>query len=125
MSKYSIIVADDTPEINEYYEEILSERGFEIHTAEKGIDLLNKYGQTKADLIIMDTLDSETNKELQYPEVIDILREINPDIKILFASGLNVNPKEFEEEYKVSFLAKPFQSFDLFKKISEMLREDN
>jgi len=125
MSKYTIIVADDTPEINEYYEEILSERGFEIHTAEKGLDLLNKYGQTKADLIIMDTLDSEINKQLQYPEVINILREINPDIKILFASGLNVNPKEFEEEYKVPFLAKPFQPFDLFKKISEMLSEDN
>ena len=124
MSKYTIIVADDTPEINNYYEEILSERGFEIHTAEKGLDLLNKYGQTKADLIIMDTLDSEINRELQYPEVINILREMNPDVKILFASGLNVNPKNFEEEYKVPFLAKPFQLFELYKKISELLKDD-
>ena len=125
MSKYTIIVADDTPDIIDYYEEILSGRGFEIHTAKKGLDLLQMCKQIKADLIIMDTLDSEINKQLQYPEVINILREINPDIKILFASGLNVNPKEFEEKYKVPFLAKPFKQFKLYKKILELLSEDN
>lgn len=125
MSKYTIIVADDTPGISDYYKEILMGRGFEIHTTDKGVDLLKMYKQVQADLIIMDTLDSGINSKLQYPEVIDILRDINPDVKILFVSGLNVSPEKFEEEFKVPFLAKPFKEFGLYKKMSILLREDN
>jgi DNA-binding NtrC family response regulator len=124
MGKYSIIIADDNDMVRDFYNEILTERGFEIYTADKNIDLLKKYNEKPTDIIIMDTLDSGINKELRYPEVIGILRDINPKVKIIFASGLNVSPEQFEKEFKVPFLEKPFKYFDLFKKLSEVLREE-
>ena len=98
--KYRVIAGDNDVEIRDYYVEILQEKGIEVFTAETGKELLRKYKETFADLVIMDTLDSVTNRTLKYGEVINILRQMNPDVKILFISGLLLTRKNLRNVTK-------------------------
>lgn len=117
MKKYRIIAADDNTDIKNFYKEYLSEEGFDVSVTDNGTDLLRLYKDNPSDLVIMDTLD----KKITYPIIFSILRQMNPDVKILFISGLQVEPEAFEKEYQVTFMEKPLTE-DLTKKVLETIK---
>jgi len=124
MKQYSVIVGDNDIELRDFYKEILAEKGLKVGTATTGVELLRMYKEAPADLVIMDTLDSEMNRTLKYSDVFNILKYMNPDVKILFISGLDVDKEEFENFHKgVTLLGKPLSQEAILKAVSIFLKE--
>ncbi len=119
----SIIIAEDEPEIAEYYTEILKPYCNHIFHVTSGVELINKLievkGEIKVDLIILDQ-----NMPLKSgSHTLDILPTLDPnfaDIRVLFISGdpessMSIGPGIPSETKNVCMLAKPFAMNDLQK----------
>lgn len=131
----TILSVDDQPEILMLYELILEKLGYRAITADNGkkaIGIYDEYmvasqnGQppkSGIDLVILDMV----MPGMEGPEVYDGLKKVDPDAKVLIASGYDVT----EEVQKLlnngakGFIQKPFGVQSLSTKIREILGNGN
>ncbi|MDP8267172.1 MAG: response regulator, partial [Candidatus Tenebribacter davisii] len=104
----TILLVDDEDSIRDFLTEILEEKGYKVIQASNGLQGLNKFKNTndKIDLLISDI----TMPKMSGPELLDELRQLQPNIKAIFISG-NVDDnfiKEQTAKSNISFLHKPF-----------------
>lgn len=105
--RYSVLVVDDDPAMLEVLSRILRREHFDIATAGDGAEALEKAeAATSLDLLVTDyDMPGVTGNELA-----DGVREMYPDVKILFQSGFS--DLLFTEEGSLgdgtAFLRKPF-----------------
>jgi len=84
-SRPVVMVVDDEKTVLEVMAEIIHDLGYQVLTADSGrqaINLFEKY-KDKIGLVILDLVMPQVSGE----DVFHTLREMNPDIKIILASG--------------------------------------
>jgi CheY-like chemotaxis protein len=83
--KYTILLVDDEPLVRAVQEQILIRAGFYVMSADHGEEAISIYrrDQQRIDLVILDY----TMPGINGVETWHILREINPNIRVVFCSG--------------------------------------
>lgn len=116
-----ILIVDDEENIRRVASATLEKFGYKTLTAADGTEALAVYSQhEKVDLVI-------TDMAMPYMDgtaTIRALRKINPEQKIIAASGLNTAQQMQSKELNINdFLAKPFTSEKLLTAISNVLSD--
>jgi signal transduction histidine kinase/ActR/RegA family two-component response regulator len=121
----TILVADDDFTTRKFLDLFLRQRGFNVIIAEDGISAINKFIDNKdfIDMVIIDVLLPKKNGK----EVFYYIKEIKPQIKILFISGYTsdiLNAKGILDE-DLDFLPKPIDVHLLINKLQETFQNVN
>jgi len=112
----TILMIDDEDLLLTMGEMVLSSFGYRVLTANSGQSALNIFAEKSAeiDLVITDLV----MPQMSGRELIERLRRVSPNVKIICASGF-VRPPSSEEEQ--NYLQKPFASQDLLRKVKQVL----
>jgi CheY-like chemotaxis protein/phosphoribosyl 1,2-cyclic phosphodiesterase len=115
--KRRILVADDVPGTVEFLAEMLTQRGYEVATAEDGEQCLERVRSFEPDLVILD---------IMMPKVhgIDVLKQIRADgtrkdigFIVCSARSFSVDLKSVRDLGAFDFLMKPFEFQSILEKI--------
>jgi signal transduction histidine kinase/CheY-like chemotaxis protein len=114
-----ILVVEDNDDVRQIAESFLVQDGYRVLVAENGEEALRKARLSPVDLVLTDVVMPGMNGR----EVADRLREILPDIRLVFMSGY---PSEAISRHgvldtAVEFLQKPFTREKLLRKVRDVL----
>jgi two-component system cell cycle sensor histidine kinase/response regulator CckA len=116
----TILVVEDEPAVARVMQRFLSRNGYTILPAADGREALQRFESCEqVDLLITDVV----MPGMSGPELSDILKRENPDLKVLYISGYTENPFVCAGilENRIDFLAKPFTPDALCRKVREAL----
>jgi len=103
-----VLVVDDEEVVRNVAEDMLSELGYTVLTASDGDEAVKRYAGMgrEIDLVIIDMI----MPVMAGRECFRALKEINPDVKAILATGYGFNGKaqEILEEGVAAFVQKPF-----------------
>ncbi len=119
----SLLLIDDEKIVADTTTRILQSQGFTVTVYTSGteaVDFYRKSWQT-IDCVIIDIIMPRMNGR----EVFFAMREINPNVKVLLASGFSLDgeAQKIIDEGAACFIQKPFQITELLEKISETLHK--
>jgi len=121
MGPETILVVDDEKMVLEVSKELLEFLGYRVYAAGSGQEAIAVYmeKQKEIDLVLLDMI----MPGISGGETFDLLREINPGIKVLLSSGYSITGQAHEilDRGCNGFLQKPFQLEHLSRKVREML----
>src|SRR5262245_41141006 len=112
----TILVVDDERWVLEMTTMMLTRHGYTVLTAMSGTEavaLFKNFSQAEIDLLIVNLVMTGMNGL----ETVRRIREMRPDIPVLYWSAY----EELKPEGGIPYLAKPFTSVQLVKKIREVL----
>lgn len=117
----TILLVDDENLLRELTQEFLTEAGYAVLTAEDGQKALAVYQEAGngIDLVILDLI----MPELSGAECFEELRKINPEVKVLVASG-HVASDQIQQLVKSGakgFVKKPYSLAEMLKSIRAAL----
>lgn len=119
--KETILFVDDERTVIEGCEGLLNKMGYNVLTAGSGKETLEIYKRKsdEIDMVILDMI----MPEMSGGETYDRLKEMNPDIKVLLASGYSIKGQATEilKRGCNGFIQKPFNMEALSMKIREIL----
>ncbi|MCI0682013.1 MAG: response regulator [Gemmataceae bacterium] len=118
----TILVVDDEPLIRQMTTTVLTQRGFRVLEAADGDQAVTRYRNEKdhIDLVILDL----TMPKLSGQEAFRQLRQINPQVAVLFASGYTTEHITEEEQNQIlGFVKKPFRPNELVRTVHGALRK--
>lgn len=117
----TILLIDDDEMIMLVNQDMIGSLGYKVLTAKNGKEALEIYkkNMAKIDMIMLDMIMPVMDGGETYTK----LKEINPDIKVLFSSGYGINSKIIELLNRGcnSFIQKPFDMKTLSIKIRSVL----
>ncbi|MGZ3593414.1 MAG: ATP-binding response regulator [Syntrophales bacterium] len=117
----TILLVDDEDMIVEVSRELLEVLGYHVHVAKNGRDAIEIYKekQNEIDVIILDMI----MPGMSGGEIFEVLKSINPDVRVILSSGYSINgkAKEIMKRGCKAFIQKPFQMGDLSDKIQKVL----
>ena len=120
----TILVVDDEEVVRDLTLEVLSAHGYNVLLAQDGLEAINVYKafEHDIDLVLLDMF----MPRLSGKEAYDKLKEINPDIKVLFCSGYGRNHKIYEElrNGDLHCISKPFKVDELVRKVQQVLNHE-
>ena len=122
----TILLADDEPMIRNLGRTILQSYGYQVHLAEDGLKAVEIYQREKAhiDLVILDL----TMPQLSGRDAFRQLLQIDPEVRVLFASGYSAeHVSDLERERILGFVAKPYRPEDLaftVRSVLDQARQD-
>jgi len=119
----SILFVDDEEVIIEIGQQLLEKLGYRVISANSGpeaVEVFRREGD-RIDLVVLDMI----MPGMSGGETYDRLKEINPQVKVLLASGYSLNgqAKAILDRGCKGFLQKPFNMADLSKKVRKILEE--
>jgi CheY-like chemotaxis protein len=113
----TILLIDDEPHVLDMWGDLLEEHGYAVLTAEDGRRGLEIYRERAADitLVILDYIMPGMGGDA----VIERLKEIDPDVQILVASGYSENgqAKGIVNGDTAGFIQKPATMIELLRKV--------
>ncbi|MDJ1423082.1 MAG: ATP-binding protein [Candidatus Methanoperedens sp.] len=116
-----ILVVDDEPSVRDITSLILETKGYKVITADDGAEAITLYLQYRNEIkaVIMDMM----MPVMEGPQSIRALNKINPEIRIIAASGLTEKDKlaKVPDNHVKAFLSKPYTAEVLLKTIYEVL----
>jgi PAS domain S-box-containing protein len=117
----TILVVEDDPMVRVLVERMLSEYGYRVVMAGDGIEAVETYGARRGeiDLILMDMIMPGQSGCAAADEI----WRLQPDMRILFTSGYTADfmVSRRVETKERELILKPYQPFELLRKIREML----
>ncbi len=117
----TILLVDDEPIIIDVARDMLEILGYRVIAARNGQDAIDIYGRRKneIDMVIQDMVMPGMNGA----DVFQALKRINPEVKVILASGyvLNKQIAAMIEQGCRAFMPKPFRLEDLSLKVREVL----
>ncbi len=117
-----VLLVEDVPEIGTMLASFLRRQGYTVLQAtlpSEALELLNAHSG-KLDLLITDVV----MPEMRGPQLAAIIREIQPQTKILFVSGYASAELHAEiDERAGAFLRKPYALADLLRVVRSLLNE--
>ncbi len=123
--KGTILVIDDEMIVLRVVKKSLERFGYRVFAASSGMEGLETFSAkiSDIDLVILDL----TMPHMGGEETLEELKKIDPEVKVLLASGYAENDLSsiFEDKGATGFLQKPFQVKELVGKIVEILKEDD
>ena len=119
-----ILLVDDEEMIINGSREMLETLGYSVDVAKSGKEAIEIYQANidKIDLVILDII----MPGMGGSEVYDILKQINPYVKVLLSSGYSIDGSATEilERGCEGFLQKPFNLTNLSQKLNEILEKN-
>ena len=117
----TVMVVEDQAQVRKYAAEILAAYGYHVITAENGSDALRKSGPEcgRIDLVLADLV----MPNMRGSELAGRLRQLRPEIKVLFMSGYN-DPAAGDlgtHDRSREFIQKPFTPAGLAAKVRDLL----
>jgi two-component system, cell cycle sensor histidine kinase and response regulator CckA len=116
-----ILLVDDETDIIDVTREILAILGYHVLVARSGAEAIAFYqsSKEKVDLVILDLI----MPGMGGGETFDRLKSINPEVKVIVASGANLSgqAKLIIARGCNGFIQKPFKMQELSKKIRKIL----
>jgi len=118
MSKKVLVIDDDTATLK-LLQVFLSAKDLEVHTAEDGIDALEKMKKMTPDLIVLDVM-------MPKMDGYGFLREIKKEPKFRLTPVIVLTAREMMREIFVQegirdFVTKPYDPEELYKTVSKYL----
>ncbi len=122
----TIVITEDDESVRNLVSDVLLDAGHEVITAVNGEDavILISDSPDSVDLVILDVI----MPVLGGYEAADIIREIRPDIPLIFCSGYKEghNKEDINKRLERSrFLSKPYSMAQLLNTINELFAEIN
>ena len=119
----TVLFVDDEDMIIEVAGELFEQLGYKVLTAGSGREAIETYekNKEKIDIVLLDMI----MPDMSGGETYDKLKEINPDIKVLLASGYSMigTATEIMGRGCSGFIQKPFKMKELSQKLREILDE--
>ena len=115
-----ILIVDDASFMRMMIKDILSKNGFEIAgEAENGAKAIEKYKETKPDLVIMDI----TMPEVDGIQAVKEIKKIDPNSKIVMCSAMGQQAMVIEaiQAGAKDFIVKPFQADRVIEAVRKVL----
>jgi two-component system, cell cycle sensor histidine kinase and response regulator CckA len=116
-----ILIVDDEPAIRHTTQILLESYHYNTLLAESGADAIAQYtnNPSKIHAVLMDYM----MPHMSGITTIQQLQRLNPDLKVIVCSGLNLQQATIEpSDYKIhGFLPKPYSAEDLLTKIKQVL----
>lgn len=111
----NILIIEDEPGICEFLKDGLEEEGYTITIASDGMQGIEKYRQTKPDLILLDWM----LPEMEGIDVCKKIREQDKDTPILFLTAKDTVKETIEglQAGAVDYIKKPFSFEELVERI--------
>lgn len=111
----TILLAEDDPTVRDAFKAILEYGGYVVISAENGRDAVLLYKENKVDLVLMDVFMPVMNGF----EAFRLIRESDPDVRILFTSGFtsDIVDRDGINAKDVRLLQKPVSSDTLLKMV--------
>lgn len=117
----TILVAEDDTAVRELVQDALEKAGYRVIVAENGEDAVNRFkdNSSKVQFLLFDVIMPKKSGMMAYREI----REMKPDIKVLFMSGYapDLVSKEGDLEDGINVVSKPVSSKKLLNRIRELL----
>ncbi len=118
--KETLLVVEDEELVRDFMKKILERTGYRVVVANNGEDAVSRFKENdNISLVLSDVVMPGKNGR----EMLDDIRKINSDIKVVFISGYAANvmhDKGLLEE-GTEFITKPFKKDDLLRKVRQML----
>jgi len=119
----TVLLVDDEDMIIEVAEELFEQLGYKVLIARSGKEAVEIYEKNKEriDMVILDMIMPDMSGSVTY----DMMKEIDPDIKVLLSSGYSINGQAAEilDRGCNGFIQKPFKMKELSQKLREILDE--
>ena len=118
--KFKILIIDDEQNIRDIFSLLLEEQGYEVETAEKGTDGLEKIKTFKPDLLLLDM----NLPDISGIEVLAQVKVLHPETEaiIITAFGTIKNAVEATRQGAYDYLEKPIDNDELLLLISRVLK---
>jgi CheY-like chemotaxis protein len=120
-AKETVFLIDDDDMIVDVGEHILNNSGYDVVSAKSGKEAIEVYKEnhSRIDMVILDMILPDMGGGDTY----DRLKEINPEIKVLLASGYDIDyqGRDIMERGCDGFIQKPFNMNELLEKIRGIL----
>jgi CheY-like chemotaxis protein len=116
----NILVIDDERAFQEITKAIFNKYGYRVLTANDGTEAVALFAQHKDDIDLVMT--DMVMPYLDGPATITALRRIDPNVRIIAASGLSENERLAHELPHTTFLLKPFTTEKLLATVHQALR---
>lgn len=117
----TILIADDEPMVRELLVRVLSRAGYRVLVARDGEDALKVFMEHVGiiSLALLDVVMPKKGGNVVYHR----LKEIQPDLQVLFCSGHDptMDQTEVISEQGLPFIQKPFDPRDLLQKVRKAL----
>lgn len=119
---YKILYVEDDEDTRFLVKSLLESKGYEVDTASSGVEGLQKLGDEKFDLVILDIMLPDTSGW-------DIFQKIkknpdNRDVRVIFLSVIPVSEERLETLKKSGvsdYVMKPFDNNDLVERVGRAL----
>jgi PAS domain S-box-containing protein len=115
----NILVIDDERAFQEITKAIFNKYGYRVLTANDGTEAVALFSQHKDDIDLVMT--DMVMPFLDGPATINALRRLDPNVRIIAASGLSESEKLTEELPNATFLLKPFSTEKLLTTVRDAL----
>ena len=116
-----ILIVDDEEVILDISRKTLEKRGYRVLTAQEGATAVALYAQHRGEIAAV--LTDMMMPVMDGLSTLRALRRINPDVKVIAASGLasNMNPAKVSDAGIRYFLNKPYRAETLLKTLREAI----
>jgi len=119
--KETVLLIDDDDMVADVGKQILMKSGYDVVSAKSGKEAIEVYkeNQDRIDMAVLDMILPDMGGGDTY----DRLKEINPKIKVLLASGYDIDyqARDIMERGCDGFIQKPFNMGELLEKTREIL----
>jgi len=119
----TILLVDDEEMVVDVGKQMLERLGYEVLTAASGRDAVDIYKQNgdKIDLVLLDMI----MPDMGGGETFDLLRQVNPEVKVILSSGYSIDGKaqDILSRGCNGFIQKPFSLNKLSQKLKDILKK--
>lgn len=123
--KKRILVVEDEFGLQEIFKDIFRMEGYDVKVAVDGLDGFELYKEFLPDLVFTDVV----MPKMSGIELVEKIREINPEIKVIYISGFfgirRLREKLDKDIYKYGYptLAKPFKTSEMLDLVKEYINK--
>lgn len=116
----NILVCDDAAFMRMMIKDILTKNGYNVvGEAENGLKAVEKYNETKPDLVLMDI----TMPEMDGIQAVKKIKEMDPNAKIVMCSAMGQQAMVIEaiQSGARDFIVKPFQAERVLEAVKKVV----
>jgi CheY-like chemotaxis protein len=117
----TLLVVEDEKALSELVRHLLEAKGYKVHTAQDGNEAIEVYKRYREEIDIV--LTDMGLPGMVGAEVFKKLKEINPNVSVIFCSGSNEPDikSELSKAGAKGFIQKPYNPNELLRKLREVL----
>jgi len=117
----TVMLVEDEEIIREFVARLLSSRGYEVSRAACGAEALEILGNGVGEIGLLIT--DITMPGMNGRELADRVRDMRPEVKVLYISGFASNADLYRDDKQAHFLQKPFTSEALLREVEQLINQ--